>query len=218
MLLMTDVFSDVFCIKLKSKHGKAWKHDIFCWSSKRNIQRFIQKTRAQTLLTIVSNSTKLIHQRLEKLEADITDINEKLKENVKDIDELKQSLQMYEDTNDKKLVEIDNSIKQQKIEHIAQVKDIQQVHNELKEKLRTLEDRSRRDNFRIDGIPEYEEESWDDTEELLKDALHEKLGVNKIYTAWKVSKYGVISGLYFPAFGLRISPYSVRMRENTNQK
>ena len=90
---------------------------------------------------------------------------------------------MYEDTNDKKLVEIDNSRKQQKIEHIAQVKDIQQVHNELKEKLRTLEDRSRRDNFRIDGIPEYEEESWDDTEELLKDALHEKLGVNKIHTA-----------------------------------
>ena len=42
---------------------------------------------------------------------------------------------MYEDTNDKKLVEIDNSIKQQKIEHIAQVGDIQQVHNELKEKL-----------------------------------------------------------------------------------
>ena len=42
---------------------------------------------------------------------------------------------MYEDTNDKKLVEIDNSIKQQKIEHIAQDEDIQQVHNELKEKL-----------------------------------------------------------------------------------
>ena len=29
----------------------------------------------------------------------------------------------------------------------------------------------------------------------------------KIYTAWKVSKYGVISG-----------PYSVQIRENTDQK
>ena len=48
------------------------------------------------------------------------------------------------------------------------------------EKLRNLEDRSRRDNLRIDEIPEYEEESWNDTEELLKDALHEKLDVNKI--------------------------------------
>ena len=63
------------------------------------------------------------------------------------------------------------------------------------------------------------------------------------YSAWKVSKYGVFSNLflilafskliiwtedgeihgvysgpYFPAFGLRISPYSVRMQENTDQK
>ena len=45
-----------------------------------------------------------------------------------------------------------------------------------------------------------------------------------IFTAWKLSKYGAISGLYFPAFGLNteryssISPYSVRMRKNTEQK
>ena len=31
---------------------------------------------------------------------------------------------MYQDTNDNKLVELDNSIKQQKIERIAQVEDI----------------------------------------------------------------------------------------------
>ena len=39
-------------------------------------------------------------------------------------------------------------------------------------------------------------------------------------TAWKVSKYGDFSGPYFPTFGLNtgISPYSVRMQENTNQK
>ena len=42
----------------------------------------------------------------------------------------------------------------------------------------------------------------------------------------RVYKYGVFSGPYFPAFGLNteryvvrtISPYSVRMRENTDQK
>ena len=40
-------------------------------------------------------------------------------------------------------------------------------------------------------------------------------------TAWKVSKYGVISGLFFPVFGLNregISPSSVRIQENTGQK
>ena len=84
---------------------------------------------------------------------------------------------MYEDTNDKKLLQKDNSIKQQKIERIAHVEDTQQVPNELMEKLRNLDDRSRRDNLRI---REHEEESWDDTEELLKDALREKLGSSKI--------------------------------------
>ena len=57
---------------------------------------------------IVSNSTKLIHQRKDKLGADITIINKKLKENVKDVNELKESLQMHQETNDNKLVKIDN--------------------------------------------------------------------------------------------------------------
>ena len=47
--------------------------------------------------------------------------------------------------------------------------------------------------------------------------------VSRPFTVWKVSKYGVFSGLYFPTFGLdterySISPYSVWMRENTEQK
>ena len=32
------------------------------------------------------------------------------------------------------------------------------------------------------------------------------------YTAWKVSKYGVISGPYFPAFGLNTEKYLVSLR------
>ena len=39
--------------------------------------------------------------------------------------------------------------------------------------------------------------------------------------AWKLSKYGVISGPYFPAFGLiteSISLDSVQMQESTDQK
>ena len=55
----------------------------------KEIFRYFFKEQEQTLLTILSNSTKLIHQRLDKLEADIIDINEKLKENVTDVDVLK---------------------------------------------------------------------------------------------------------------------------------
>ena len=52
----------------------------------------------------------------------------------------------------------------------------------------------------------------------------DKTIVFDIYHSWKVSKYGVISGPYFPVFGLnfgdliRKSPYSVRIQENTDQK
>ena len=43
------------------------------------------------------------------------------------------------------------------------------------------------------------------------------------YTAWKVSKCGVISGPYFPIFGLNTEiiskfPYSIQIPENTDQK
>ena len=66
---------------------------------------------------------------------------------------------MHQDTYESKLVEIDNSIRQEIIESISQVEDIQQKYNELKEKVRNLECRSRRDNLRVDGRREYEEES-----------------------------------------------------------
>ena len=55
----------------------------------------------------------------DKLGADIVNINGKLKENVKDIGKLNESIQMSQDTNHYKLEEIDSSVKQQKIEHMT---------------------------------------------------------------------------------------------------
>ena len=68
---------------------------------------------------MAASGTKLIHQILDKLGGGIININDKIKENLKDIGELNQSIQMFEDTNNNKLMEIDNSIKQQKIERMA---------------------------------------------------------------------------------------------------
>ena len=68
---------------------------------------------------VAASGTKLIHQMPDKLGADIVNINDKLKENVKDIGKLNQSIQMSQETNDNKLEEIDSSIKQQKIERMA---------------------------------------------------------------------------------------------------
>ena len=38
------------------------------------------------------------------------------------------------------------------------------------------------------------------------------------YTAWKVSKYGVISGPYFPVFGLDTEVYGVNLRIQSEYK
>ena len=35
------------------------------------------------------------------------------------------------------------------------------------------------------------------------------LKIDELFTAWRVSKYGVISGPYFPAFGLNTERYFV---------
>ena len=43
-----------------------------------------------------------------------------------------------------------------------------------------MENRYRRDNLDIEVIPEYKEESLNNTKKLNKDASHEKLCVNKV--------------------------------------
>ena len=50
----------------------------------------------------------------------------------------------------------------------------------VKDKLRDLKDRSSRDNLHFNGVREYEIESWNDTEEVLKDFLFEHLGLRNI--------------------------------------
>ena len=49
---------------------------------------------------------------------------------------------------------------------LTQFEDKQvEINQQMKEKLREMEDRSRRNNLRIDGVNEPENESWKDTEQ-----------------------------------------------------
>ena len=101
---------DVALSVWKSKHGKARKRRIVCWRSKEILWELFTEHK-RTLFAIFSNSTKLIDQRLDKRKTKIIDINVEISKNIKDVDELEESLQMYEETNDKKLVEVDNSLR-----------------------------------------------------------------------------------------------------------
>ena len=60
------------------------------------------------------------------------------------------------------------------MEHYEKIED---GNKRLKGKLRDLKDRSRRENLCFDGVGEYENESWNDSEEVLKDFLFEHLSL-----------------------------------------
>ena len=54
-----------------------------------------------------------------------------------------------------------------------ELEDIQRGLHKHEEKLEYLESQSRRNNIRIDGIPQEDNESWLNTETKVKEALHE---------------------------------------------
>ena len=78
----------------------------------------------------------------------------------------------------------------------------------------------------------YYEEGYSRKENLLRNSLEIEIcfyvegKLNLLFsrlgnTTWKVCKYGVFSGLYFPVFGLlllRKFPYSVRIQKKIDQK
>ena len=68
----------------------------------------------------------------------------------------------------KKIKERISKEKQRNVEHYEKIED---ENKRLKDKLPDLKDRSHRDNLHFDWVREYENESWNDTEEVLKDFL-----------------------------------------------
>ena len=81
-------------------------------------------------------------------------------------------------------------------EKVEEIYDYQIEPDEVEKKLTDLEDRSRRNNLRIDGVAEENGESWDDCERKVKEIFMEKLElendiiiIERAHRA-KKSKYG----------------------------
>ena len=113
------------------------------------------------------------------IKMNITSMNERIdnimKEFTKEITEIKGSVSFTEDVLEKKV-----SSCEEKLWHLGQFKfPSVDEWNETKDKINDLENRSRRNNIRIDGIPEDPKETWEQTEEKLKKVLHEKLNIDE---------------------------------------
>ena len=58
--------------------------------------------------------------------------------------------------------------------------DLKEKDVYLKNKLRILEDRSRKNNIRVESIPGSENEEWDVTEEKLKKVIKDELDIENV--------------------------------------
>ena len=98
----------------------------------------------------------------------------------KENDDLKLSIETYQNITDDKLKDTENSIDKIKETFKTEIEKLIKDNNDTNNKPRIFENRSKQDNLRFDGIEEWEEESWADTEQNLKDTLSEILGIQNM--------------------------------------
>ena len=125
----------------------------------------------------MSINNKLFSSTLDRMDKRIGDFigeNAVLKH---EVDELKKSLQFHTDQWEENFKTLDN-LKSELLENQKQQQQKQPVIPDLKEikdKLSDLENRSGRNNPRIDGIIEYENESWPQSEKKLQKIIKDQL-------------------------------------------
>ena len=74
----------------------------------------------------------------------------------------------------------EGKVKSYKVQHDKGINELWQENEYLREKMRDLEDRSRRDNLRIDGLKEIDNETWEQTEEILQQMIRDVLELEGI--------------------------------------
>ena len=138
------------------------------------------KAQEETIRKIVSSCNSDTIVRLDKLSEEIQDNNEKLEKLNKETLDLKISLETSQEIFEKKFHKVDDNLSKQKQKHKEDISELWKDNDQFCERLRDLEDRSRLDNLRIDGIAEVENETWEQTEEILQNLFKEKLQLGKI--------------------------------------
>ena len=143
---------------------------------------FIEMFKAQeeTIRKIVSSCNSDTIMRLDRLSEEIQDNNERLEKLNKETVDLKISLETSQEIFEKKFQKVNDNLSKQKQKHKEDINELWKDNDQLCERLRDLEDRSRSDNLRIDGIAEVENETWEQGEEILHNLFKEKLELENI--------------------------------------
>ena len=116
---------------------------------------------------------------LDKLAVEVKDNNDRMNNTMKEIGDLKVSIETYQNITDDKRKDTENSIDKIKETCKREIENLMDDDDTIN-KQRILKDRSRRDELRFDGIKEWEEESWADIEQNLKVTLSDILIIQNI--------------------------------------
>ena len=136
------------------------------------------KVQEEAIRKIVSSCNSDTIVRLDQLSEEIQDNNKRLERLNKETVDLKISLETSQEVFEKKFQKVDGNLSKQK--HKEDINELWEDNDQLCERLRDLEDTSRRDNLRIDGIAEVGNETWEQTEEILQNLFKEKLQLESI--------------------------------------
>ena len=124
----------------------------------------------KSISEMIEANNKITNQKLEKPSAEIrsnSDSTKLLSQKTKD---LEGNLTVNQDLIDVMIKSIDEEMKEIK-------KIVDNNRAEMKEQLRIQEGRSRRKNVRFDGIPETENEKWEETEKKSRKILYSELDI-----------------------------------------
>ena len=126
---------------------------------------------------------KIFQEEFKKQEVHITNI---ISSNFKMIiEEIKKSQEQIKELK-KKVTDLKSSVEHTDVglndlsDRVDEIYDYQVDPEYVTNKLIDLEDRSRRNNLRIDGISESRNETWEECEEEIQKVFNEKLGVKNV--------------------------------------
>ena len=126
----------------------------------------------KSISEMIEANNKITNQKLEKPSAEIRSNSDSAKLLSQKTKDLEGNLTVNQDLIDVMIKSIDEEMKEIK-------KIVDNNRAELKEQLRIQEDCSRRNNVRFDGIPETENETWEETETKLRKFLYDELDITE---------------------------------------
>ena len=137
------------------------------FSEKEEKHKQLFKDQEAIVAKLINDNNQIINQRLDSMTKDIDELKESLQCTQSKIEEKEKSFRRIEE----KALNVEILNKNLKTEV--------QALEKMKEKLIDLENRSRRNNLRIDGIKENAKESWNEWEMKIQKLLKKKLHMHE---------------------------------------